>query len=53
MKTLVKVIGVIIAVICYGLYKDFDAVDYVAWVVVISAVALPVFILVEQFGGES
>jgi hypothetical protein len=53
MKHLPKLAGTLIAMIAYGLCKDFEAVDYVAWFVVISAVALPFFAFLEGSDDES
>jgi hypothetical protein len=43
MKYLTKIIGISIAVILYGLGKDFSLEDYAAWITVISCIAIPLF----------
>jgi len=53
MKDIIKkVAGIIVAVICYGLYREFDAIDYAAWITITSAIALPFLAILELFTGD-
>ena len=49
MKQLPKIFGITLAVIAYGIFRDFGVIDIIAWTIVISALAIPTAWLLSQF----
>ncbi len=49
MKQLPKIFGITLAVIPYGISRDFSVIDIIAWTIVISALAIPTAWLLSKF----